>query len=414
MTRKPRIGVFHPGTQHSWQTALAFQETGTLGWYATSVFYDPTRWPYRIERLLPAGARARVSAEFQRRYMAELDPGKVRHLDPIEWLETAAARLDLPRLSGWLNMVGNKSFARSVARLCEREPVDLLWGYDTAALELFEWAKPRGIPCVLDRTIAHPNHTNRMMAAAFQRHPEFFAAPFVAHSRALIEREDREIALADRVVVGSEVCARTLIEAGCAAEKIQIVNYGFGETMFPSVPLRRAPLEGRPLRFLFVGQVGVRKGVPDLLKAFAAIAPRHATLDLVGPRQVSQEALAPYAERVTFHPPVRRAEVAKFYAQADCFVFPSLSEGGAIVLAEAIGGGLGILQTYWGGAGAEHGRSGMVIDSGDHLPRALDEILSRPQIVEDWQEAAWAKAPSRRWRDYRVKVAALAAKWASV
>ena len=44
-----RIGVFHPGTQHSWQTALAFQEAGMLGWYATSAFYDPARWPYRLE-----------------------------------------------------------------------------------------------------------------------------------------------------------------------------------------------------------------------------------------------------------------------------------------------------------------------------------------------------------------------------
>ena len=26
-----RVGVFHPGTQHSWQTALAFQEAGALG-----------------------------------------------------------------------------------------------------------------------------------------------------------------------------------------------------------------------------------------------------------------------------------------------------------------------------------------------------------------------------------------------
>ena len=219
MTRKPRIGVFHPGTQHSWQTALAFQEAGTLGWYATSIFYDPARWPYRIERMLPGGLRQRVNAEFRRRYTAALDPAKIRHLDPVEWLETLASRLDLPRVSGWLNMAGNRSFGHAVARLCEREPVDLLWGYDTAALDLFEWAKPRGIRCVLDRTIAHPRHTNRMMAAAYQRHPEFFAGPYVDQPAALIALQDRELALADQVVVGSAMCARTLVEAGCPAEK---------------------------------------------------------------------------------------------------------------------------------------------------------------------------------------------------
>jgi len=413
MTGKPRIGVFHPGTQHSWQTALAFQEAGMLGWYATSVFYDPARWPYRVERLLPGGLRQRLNAEFRRRYTPVLDPARVRHLDPIEWFETAATRLGFLRMGRWLNIAGNKSFARAVAKLCEREPVDLLWGYDTAALELFEWAKPRGIRCVLDRTIAHPNHTTRMMTAAFQRHPEFFAAPYVGQSAALIERQDRELALADQVVVGSAMCARTLVAAGCAAEKIHVVPYGFDETLFPSAPPKRRPLGGRPLRFLFVGQIGVRKGVPDLLKAFAAIAPRHASLDLVGPRVVPNAALAPYEARVTLHPPVGRDAVAGFYAEADCFVFPSLSEGSAIVLAEAVGAGLGILQTVWGGEGADHGQSGLVIDDVDQLPGALDQILGNPAVVEDWQAAAWARAPGRRWRDYRVKAAALAAEWAA-
>jgi len=413
MTRKPRIGVFHPGTQHSWQTALAFQEAGMLGWYATSVFYDPARWPYRIERILPGGLRQRLNAQFRRRYTAALDPAKVRHLDPVEWLETVASRLDLQRLSGWLNRLGNSNFGRAVARLCEREPVDLLWGYDTAALELFEWAKPRGIPCVLDRTIAHPHHTARMMAAAYRRHPEFFSTPYVAPSAALVALQDRELSLADQVVVGSAMCARTLIEAGCAAEKIHIVPYGFDEARFPSTRPNRRSIVGRPLRFLFVGQIGVRKGVPDLLKAFAAIAPRHASLDLVGPRGVPNAALAPYAERVSFHPPVGRDVVAGFYAEADCFVFPSLSEGSAIVLAEAVGAGLGIVQTCWGGEGAEHGRSGIVIDDADQLPQALDQVLSNPSVVEAWQAAAWARAPERRWSEYRAKAAALAAEWAA-
>jgi len=413
MTKPFRIGVFHPGTQHSWQTALAFQQAGTLGWYATSVFYDPTRWPYRIERLLPPGLRQRVNKEFRRRYTATLDPTKVRQLDPVEWVETAVARLGFERLGGWLNMAGNKTFARSVARLCEREPVDMVWGYDTAALELFEWAKPRGILCVLDRTIAHPHHHNAAMTGAWEKHPEFFPKPFVRKSPELIGREHAEIMLADKVVVGSSMCARTLLDAGCAPGKLHVVPYGFDESVFSPVRPTRPPLDGRPMRFLFAGLVGPRKGVPDLLKSFAAISPRHASLDLVGYQESPRDVLARYADRVTFHPPVRRAEVADFFARADCFIFPSLVEGGAIVLAEAIGSGLGIVQTYGGGEGATHDVSGLVLDSGEHLPGALDRVLSRPAMVEEWQDVAWTQAPRRRWQEYRAKVAALAIGWVS-
>ena len=57
--RSMQIVVAHPGTQHSWQTAYALQQLGRLKFYATSIFYQPERWPYRIERYLPAPLKRR-------------------------------------------------------------------------------------------------------------------------------------------------------------------------------------------------------------------------------------------------------------------------------------------------------------------------------------------------------------------
>src|SRR5271154_2120420 len=102
-----RIGVFHPGTQHSWQTALAFQEGMSLTWYATSAFYDPKRWPYRIEPFIPKRDRAQLHREFTRRYMPLLNLHYVRQFGWWEWLETAASRLKVPRLASSLNEIGN-------------------------------------------------------------------------------------------------------------------------------------------------------------------------------------------------------------------------------------------------------------------------------------------------------------------
>src|SRR5258708_22537357 len=91
-TMPPTVGVFHPGTQHSWQTALAFQEGGTLRWLATSVFYDPRRWPHRIERFLPPPLAARLHREFSRRHSPPLHPHKIRHVGFDEWPEPGPAR----------------------------------------------------------------------------------------------------------------------------------------------------------------------------------------------------------------------------------------------------------------------------------------------------------------------------------
>ena len=54
-----KVAVFHPGTQHSWQTAFALQQLGRLQWYATSIFYKPDSLPYLLERL-PEIGRAHV------------------------------------------------------------------------------------------------------------------------------------------------------------------------------------------------------------------------------------------------------------------------------------------------------------------------------------------------------------------
>ena len=94
-----RAVVFHPGTQHSWQTALALQQLGRLAWYGTSIFYDPDRWPYRIERYLPGRLRERVHGEFLRFNHPGLDRSLVRTGGSAEWLERIANRARLRKLA---------------------------------------------------------------------------------------------------------------------------------------------------------------------------------------------------------------------------------------------------------------------------------------------------------------------------
>ncbi|MDR3407745.1 MAG: hypothetical protein P4L68_04525, partial [Methylovirgula sp.] len=114
MTRK--VGVFHPGTQHSWQTARALQNAGQLGWYATSIFYRADRWPYRAVPYLPAELRQKLMAEFGRFYHPGLAPDSVRTFGFHEWIERGLSRAGLRRLAGRVNIAGNTAFAKSVCR----------------------------------------------------------------------------------------------------------------------------------------------------------------------------------------------------------------------------------------------------------------------------------------------------------
>lgn len=406
-----RVGVFHPGTQHSWQTALAFQERGDLSWYATSVFYDPKRWPYRIERYVPARHRFRLHRDFTRRYTALLDPQLIRHLGWWEWLETAASRLNAGKLASRLNKIGNTQFGAQVVRLIEREPVDLVWGFNTSALEVFRWAKPRGIRCILDQTIGHPFAENTIMSMERKRHPEFFLGAHQAFPQSWIERQNEEFSLADRVVVGSEFCARTMIENGCSAEKVLIVPYGFDETVMPDrLPSRPDP-RSHPMKFVFVGTVSARKGVQYLLPAFARLPKGIASLTLVGKLDIPAQTFARFADRVHHVPQVPRSEVVRYFLESDCFVFPSLFEGSALVLYEAVGSGLGIIQSDSAGTGVISGQNGIMLQaiSSDGVLNAMEAALDHPDQLRSWQEASWNMRAERTWGRYREKVRQLVA-----
>ncbi|MFM2129209.1 MAG: hypothetical protein RL477_755 [Pseudomonadota bacterium] len=402
--RLPRVGVFHPGSQHSLQTAIAFQGSGQLAWHATSLYYDPSRWPYRIERFLPARVAARVNRRFRRRFDPEIDISRVRQFGFDEWLEIAARKLRLFRLADALNISGNRRFERQVIELARREPVDVLWGYNTSALEVFRWAKGRGIRCVLDQTIGHPRSLNRIMVAEHERNPEYFGVPFHPHPDAAIAVQDEEVALADLVVCGSEFCAETLRENGCPPGKIRVVPYGFSDWLFPQEPPHRAPLAGRPVEFLFVGTIEPRKGAAYLLEAFAEIAPAEASLTLIGRLDIPGAVFARFAGRVRHIPHIPRTELVGHYRRADCFVFPSLFEGSALVLYEAVASGLGIVQSRFAGEGVQPGVNGLCLDRVDTptLLAAIRRVIDEPGLLVAWQEASWRMRGMRSWKNYAV------------
>src|SRR5258706_8500738 len=403
MKSQEHIGVFHPGTQHSWQTAYAFQEVGALRWYATSVFYDPGKWPYRVESVMPGWLAHRIHNEFARRSWAALDVQKVRQLGVAEWIEAGLYRLRLRSAANAVNRMGNASFGAKIIKLIEKEPVSIIWGYGSSSLEVFRWAKKRGIRCILDQTIGHSKTENEIMREEKEKNSEYFLDSFQFFDEEWINRQNEGLALADRVIVGSEYCANTLVANGCERRKIVVVPYGYDEKYFPSIKPPRSPIKNRQTKLLFVGQLTPRKGIAYLLKAYSRIKSGKAELSLVGRLDMPDKVFRKSAGNAAYAGQVPRSELKKHFLQADLFVFPSLFEGGGIVLYEANGAGLGIIQTERCGDGVRKAESGIVLKeiSVDSVQEAIEYAVSNPDWIESAQEYAWGSRRQRNWQEYR-------------
>lgn len=404
-----QVAVFHPGTQHSWQTACALQQLGRLEWYATSIFHQPDRYPYRLVRYLPARLASALDAEFARFHHPGIDPQRVRTGGLSEWLERAATRAGWRGIAQRLDRFGNRRFAEVIGASIRSPAPFALWGYNGSALAGFEQARKQGRTCILDRTIGDYRAYNRQMDALQDRYGAWFLPGERCVSDTQIRDDDREYALSDVILAGSEPAAATIrTHAPDQAHKVRLLPYCFDEQLFAGQPTPRPLTKDGPVKFLFVGQVSPRKGIHHLLEAFAAIPESAASLTIVGDLRIPRPMFARFADRVTYLPQVPRRAIPQIMADHHVLVFPSYFEGSALTLLEALASGLGIVQTRSSGNGATPA-CGIVLDrpDSDALREAILASIEDRTQIDAWRLAAQVESRRYSFTNYRANIAAL-------
>jgi glycosyltransferase involved in cell wall biosynthesis len=397
----PRVAVFHPGTQHSHETALAFQRAGALAWYATEIFYDPTRFPYRLIALLPPAVKENVVAEFRRRYHPQLDPALVRTFGVWEWIERGSMRLGLRRVEHYANEWGNRRFAARVGALAVRDGVDCLWGCDTSSLNAFRIAKRHGMRCILEQTIGHPRVWNRMLTEEREHTPPDFDLYPRPYPEADLARVDEEIALADHVACGSAFVKSTMIDRGVAADKVTVISYGVSAAQFTPTG---APRVNGGLGLLFVGHFGVRKGAWYLLQALARL--KHLpglTLTIVGKRTVDDRYTARVASMLRPMSHVPREQMPAIYQQADVVVLPTLFEGSSVATYEALAAGVPVITTPNAGSVVRDGVDGFIVPvrDADALAQRIEHLYADVTLRRAMAGQARARALEFPWERYQ-------------
>ena len=291
------------------------------------------------------------------------------------------------------------AFAAAVAQL--RLPShDVFFGYSYASLETLAVEKKRGVLTVLDQI--DPGAVEfRVVAEEMARFPEL-AGPPLEFPAAYYERNRREWALADRIVVNSEFCREALIKQGVPSEKLAVIPLAFetnaekqkaeSRNLSPST-FNHQP-STTPLRVLFLGQVNVRKGIHYLMEAAKLLANEPVQFDVVGPMIILPAAVASAPRNMKFHGPVSRDGAAEWYRQADFFVLPTLSDGFAITQLEAMACGLPVVTTPCCGNVVTDGVDGFIVPArdADALAGALHRYLAEPDLLRSHQTAAFAKS----------------------
>jgi glycosyltransferase involved in cell wall biosynthesis len=149
---------------------------------------------------------------------------------------------------------------------------------------------------------------------------------------------------------------------------------------------------------LYVGRLAREKNLNVLFemaaRCFAADPSLRLWLVGDGPYRNECKELARHlgiGDRVRFVGFVPRVEVDRYYAAADIFVFPSITETQGLVVQEAMSYGLPAVAIVGGGAssGIEHGLNGLVVrNDADEFARATLRVLSEESLHASMSAAA--------------------------
>ena len=307
------------------------------------------------------------------------------------------------------------SVRNSLDKLRDIDERTIVFAYDTGALEILEWCKAKGIPSVVGQM--DPNRTEMQMVLEEEARWPGWSARNSILPEDYIKRRESEWALADRVMVNSEFCKKSLIEQGVSAKKLAVVPLCYEidsrkahDAMMTLESEAKAKLRSRsfskacPMRVLWLGQVILRKGIQYLIQSARELQSEPIVFDIVGPIGISDEAIASAPPNTFFHGRATRDQISKWYGQADVFVLPILSDGFAITQLEAMAHGLPVVATPCCGDVVSDGMDGFIVPARDpqSLARTLLRYLLDPGLLNKHKSAALLKS-SQFGKDRLVK-----------
>src|SRR6185312_934775 len=343
-----KLVLSHP-TANNFARAIAYKlaEENMLYEFHTSMAFFPGRISDKLQALGPF-------SEMQRRnFRPELEP----YTRTFPWVEIGrilASKLHLSRLTkhetGLFSVDAMyRALDKKVASGLEhaaKNGVTGVYAYEDGALETFSRARALGIKCIYDLPIAYWEAGRKLMGEEALRLPAW--APTlgggIADSPEKLERKTREMELADLIVVPSQFVKDSL--PGWASKKDVIIS-PFGTPHVSADVEKKANKNDidRPLRVMFAGSMGQRKGLADLFSAVKTLKNRNIELVVMGALQPTFKFYKDQFPDFIYEPGRPNNQVLELMATCDVFCLPSIVEGRALVMQEAMSQGLPLIIT---------------------------------------------------------------------
>lgn len=402
--------IFHSMVApHVQQAARALHEAGQLARFITSVRNDPASLR---QRLLTVGGRMLgldLARELGRRTIRDLPPGLVESHPWGELLRVAVARLDPDkRLSDFVWEHTESGFDEFVARRLHRGLTGV-YGFEYSSLATFCRARTIGLRVAYEMPAPEPRYVQGLIDAETAKYPEL-RTPYhdytAQREEVRIARRRAEWHRADVILAASHFTRNSYARAGLDVSRVRIIPLGAPPAVTAATAAGGGGPADEPLRLLWAGTFGIRKGAHHLLEAWRQGGfGRHARLRIFGANALPAHLVEPLPAGIEFGGSIPREELMAQYRRSDVLIFPTLCDGFGMVATEAWSQGLPVITTDCAGAAdlLKPGENGLVIRSGNAaaIAQVITWCLAHRAELRAMREPAAATAAGWQWADYR-------------
>lgn len=394
------------GNPNSCAVAQALAEAGSLAAFHTSLVVPG--WLKRVVAGLGRGGDSGGRRAFPEMVEPFMRSHASRELLRLACRSVPALRkLPLAAKLGTLDQVV-RWFDGEVSRAVRRSHGEqAVYAYMDAAEQTFLAAKERGMKTFYELPTPYWRFTRDVVKEEAGLKPEWaMTLPVLEEGSEAMLRRDRELQLADVVVVPSELVRDSLKLAPPFKAKVHVVPYGCPETGALSYPAART--KGR-LRVLYVGSLNQGKGLAYLAEAMSGLEDV-AELTVIGSRTADRPcvALDVFLAAHRHRSGLSHSEVLAEMRQHDVLVLPTLYEGLALVLLEAMACGLTVVTTPHSGLGdlIQDGQEGFIVPirSAEAIRERLKLLAADETMLQSMRSAALSWSREHSWQRFREEI----------
>lgn len=287
-----------------------------------------------------------------------------------------------------------------MASWCVGNPdISISWAW--ASLKTIRAVKSKGGIAIVEECGSCNKHQEQLLSEEYQRLNLDYKSKTFAK---IITRELKECQEADYILCPSEYVANSLRKQGIVDNKFIVIPYGVELDLFSPQPRK-----DNVFRVIFVGTVGVRKGLIYLFRALEDLQLDNFECLIIGRVEPQFESIFTQYQKYFKHiPRVEHSQLKYYYSNSSVFVLPSLDEGMALVQLEAMACGLPVICTFNSGGDAviKDDEDGFIIPIRDSqaIKEKIEYFYQNHQQLNRMSDNALKKAKKFTWDNYGTRL----------